>query len=137
MEDAFKEYMEHQVDMMNKSKAIIVKLEKANANFKESIYLTTQVLNEFEFDTNTLNDTVNNNETTIKLNLLLIENSDELDVTNLFTIALDFEFEIFDEIIQEFINNELNNSERGEFIKLILNILLLLLVSMTLKVNLI
>ena len=137
MEDAFKEYMEHQVDMMNKSKAIIVKLEKANANFKESIYLTTQVLNEFEFDTNTLNDTVNNNETTIKLNLLLIENSDELDVTNLFTIALDFEFEIFDEIIQEFINNELNNSERGEFIKLILNILLLLLVSMILKVNLI
>lgn len=87
MEDAFKEYMEHQVDMMNKSKAIIVKLEKANANFKESIYLTTQVLNEFEFDTNTLNDTVNNNETTIKLNLLLIENSDELDVTNLLTIA--------------------------------------------------
>lgn len=39
---------------MNNSKAIIARLEKLNVNFNESTNLTTQVLNKFELDTNTL-----------------------------------------------------------------------------------
>lgn len=109
-----KEYIKLQVNMMNETKTIIIELEKDNVNSKESIYQTTQVFDQFEPDTNMLNDMVDDNEETIDLEVPLIENSDEPDVTNLLTITQDFESENFDGIVHECINNELTNSEKGE-----------------------
>lgn len=109
-----KEYIKLQVNMMNETKTIIIELEKDNVNSKESIYQTTQVFDQFEPDTNMLNDMVDDNEETIDLEVPLIENSDEPDVTNLLTITQDFESENFDGIVHECINNELTNSEKGD-----------------------
>lgn len=100
--------------MMNETKTIIIELEKDNVNSKESIYQTTPVLDQFEPNTNMLNDMVDDNKETIHLDVPLTENSDELDVTNLLTITLDFESENFDGIVHECINNEFTNSERGD-----------------------
>lgn len=109
-----KEYIKLQVNMMNETKTIIIELEKDNVNSKESIYQTTQVLDQFEPNTNMLNDMVDDNKETIHLDVPLTENSDELDVTNLLTITLDFKSENFDGIVHECINNEFTNSEGGD-----------------------
>lgn len=109
-----KEYIKLQVNMMSETKTIIIELEKDNVNSKESIYQTTQVLDQFEPNTNMLNDMVDDNKETIHLDVPLTENSDELDVTNLLTITLDFKSENFDGIVHECINNEFTNSEGGD-----------------------
>ena len=105
--DVLIEYLKYQVDMMNEANAIMFW-----SNLNESIYQTTQVLDQFEPDTIMPSDMVDDDEEIVHLDLPLTENSDELEVTNLFTIAQDFEFDNFDEMVHECINNELTNSKK-------------------------
>lgn len=52
---------------MNNSKAIIANLKKLNANLSKSTNLTTQVLDEFESETNTLYNMVDDNDEIVEL----------------------------------------------------------------------
>ena len=61
-------------------------MEKLNAKSIEPTNQTTWVLDEFEYDTNTLY-TINDNKENVELDLPLNKNSGELDMVDFLTIA--------------------------------------------------
>lgn len=61
-------------------------MEKLNVKSIEPTNQTTQVLDEFEYDTNTLY-TINDNKENVELDLPLNKNSGELDMVDFLTIA--------------------------------------------------
>lgn len=61
-------------------------MEKLNAKSIEPTNQTTWVLDEFEYDTNTL-FTINDNKENVELDLPLNKNSGELDMVDFLTIA--------------------------------------------------
>ena len=61
-------------------------MEKLNVKSIEPTNQTTWVLDEFEYDTNTLY-TINDNKENVELDLPLNKNSGELDMVDFLTIA--------------------------------------------------
>lgn len=61
-------------------------MEKLNVKSIEPTNQTTWVLDEFEYDTNTL-FTINDNKENVELDLPLNKNSGELDMVDFLTIA--------------------------------------------------
>lgn len=61
-------------------------MEKLNVKSIEPTNQTTQVLDEFEYDTNTLY-TINDNKENVELDLPLNKNGGELDMIDFLTIA--------------------------------------------------